>query len=472
MRFLFLTLAEKWEQPGILGHPPNISSSYPPLGLLYIGAALENNDHKVEIIDLGIENLSEENLNNYLKSIDAVGISVYTNNYEDADNIAKTIKQLQPELPIIIGGPHCTFLKEKSLIDIPEADIAVELEGDEAILDIVEYLIGQKKLADIHGIFYKENGQIKSGKPYKIIKDMDSLLFPARHLVEKYEYGAFGMGYISKKKFTSMLTSRGCAFRCRFCSRYSNVVKGFGFRQRSAESVVEELKVINEKYNSVAIVDDNFLADAKRSHKIFDMILESDIDLDFLIVGARVDSADSDLYKKMKKAGVNYISYGIESGNQDILDYYNKKITLDQIRNAVNLGRKMGFFLSASLILGAPIETEQHIKNTIKFVLTLPLDTIVARSFYYDMGAELWNEAVKDGKISENEYVVPIDSNRGLGNFTIDEINDYQRKAFKQFYLRPSYIIGQFYRSLKQNDIDRIKNTLKIAFSPQIGNVL
>jgi len=152
-----------------------------------------------------------------------------------------------------------------------------------------------------------------------------------------------------------LLTSKGCPFRCRFCSRYSNIIPEWGFRQRSVENVVKEIQELDEKYRSIRIDDDSFLADNKRAHKIFDKLLEIGTNIDLLIEGARVDSADKDLYKKMKKTGVTLISYGIESGNQDVLDFYNKKTTLQQIRKAICLSREMDFFTSASFILGAPI---------------------------------------------------------------------------------------------------------------------
>ena len=471
MNFLFLKLSEEWKQESVLEHHPNDSSIFPPLGLLYLGAMLENEGHQVEIIDFGFENLTKKTLEKKLHHVDAVGISVYTNNYQKSAELAHVIKELTPEILLIIGGPHCTFLKQQSLRDIPDADIAVVLEGEHTIIDIIHYLQGNKQLSQIHGIYYRNNNTIQSGKRFTICKNMDELPFPARHLVENYEYGTFPSGYTTKKKFTSMLTSRGCAFRCRFCSRYSNVIPGYGFRQRSADNVVQELQQVSEQYRSVAIVDDNFLADVKRSEKIFDTIHSEGLELELMVIGARVDTANETLYRKMKKAGVRYISYGIESGNQEILDYYNKNITLHQIKKAVSLGRKMNFFLSASFILGAPIETNEHIKNTIRFMSHLPLDAVTIRPFYYDMGAEFWNEEVKKGTIAESEYVVRADSTRGLGNFTTDEIDQWKKKAYQRFYLNPRYECSQVVRAVKDKDVSRIKNTLLAGLSPQLKNM-
>ena len=435
--------------------------SHPPLGLLYLGAVLENDGHKVEVLDYYAEDISKKQLDNYLKSSDAVGMTVYTSSYKFVADISKMIKELNPEILLIIGGPHCTFLQKKSLLDFPEADFSVIGEGEQVILDIVKFLQGNKKLSEIHGIYYRDKNSIKSGKPLKVIDNLDNLLYPARHLVEKYDYGTFSFGYTLRKRVTSMITTKGCPFHCRFCSRYGNFIKEWGFRMRTAENIVNEIKELNGKYSSVMIVDDNFLADNKRAHKIFDMVLESEINMDFLIEGARVDTADEELYMKMKKAGVKFIHYGIESGNQDVLDFYNKKTTLQQIRKSTALAKKMNFFIAASFIIGAPIETRKHVENTIKFACSLPIDLANFSPLVYIMGSSLWVEAVKNKKISPDEYIKLADSNQNLGSFNKEELLDYTMEAFNTFYFRPNYLIRQIYKSLIRKDFSLLLSGIK-----------
>ena len=442
------------------------ASIHPPLDLLYIGAALEHDGHKAEIIDFNVENITHKHLVNSLMLSDAVGISVYTNNCKTAANIANEIRETDSNIPIIIGGPHCTFFQKHSLTDIPKADISVVGEGENVIVDIAHSLQGRKNLSDISGIFYRKNTIIKSGNPLQVIDDLDSIVFPARHLVEKYDYGASsGFLRMFKKKFTTMMTSRGCPSKCSFCAQYGNIIKNYGFRERSAENVVGELQEINEKYGSVMIIDDNFLADAKRAHKIFDMLLERGTELDLLILGARVDSADKKLYTKMKEANVKFVGFGIESGNQDVLDFYNKKVTLNQIRNALKLAKEMKFLTYGSFILGAPIETKKHIEKTIKFACSLPIDIADFGPLVYQMGSSLWNDAVKNNKISINEYLVTADFNRNLGNFTAEELHLYVNKAFRRFYLRPSYILDQIHIALSKKEPSIIINGLKFITS-------
>ncbi|UCD14690.1 MAG: B12-binding domain-containing radical SAM protein [Thermoplasmatales archaeon] len=457
MKFLLLRPVHREKGKSFIPFP----MTYPPLGLLYLGAVLERDGHKVEVIDYYAEDISREQLKNSLMTSDAVGITLTTEECKPAADISRMIKEIDPEIPLIIGGPHCTFLPKRSLSDIPDADISVMGEGEPVILDLVRFLQGKKNLSDIHGIYYRDKKSILTGKPPQVNDNLDGLPFPARHLVEKYDYGISSWGFILKKKVTAMITSKGCPFRCRFCAKYSNVIKGWSFRERSVENIVREIQEINGKYSSIIVVDDNFLADKKRAHRIFDMLLETDTNVEFLIEGARVDTADKDLYVKMKKAGVKFILYGLESGNQDVLDFYNKKITLQQIRKAVGLAREMNFFIYASFIIGAPIETKKHIENTIKFACSLPIDFAIFGPLRYLTGSSLWAEAVKNKKIPSYQYFTLADLSHGLGNFTEEELIEYTIKAFKTFYFRSNYVIGQIYRSILRNDYGLLINGLK-----------
>ena len=440
-------------------------SNHPPLGLLSLGAMLESEGHTAEILDYYMEEISKEKLKNYLQSSDAVGMTVLTEDFKAAVDISVMIKEINPNITLIIGGPHCSFHKQRSLQDISRADICVIGEGEYVILDLVKYFEGEKKLADIHGIYYRDNGLIKSGKPLQVIDDLDALPFPARHLVDKYDYAKLPWDKKSKKKVTSMITSRGCPFQCRFCARYSNSIKNWGCRKRSAENVVREILEIDKKYGNVWIVDDNFLADTKRAHKILDMLLEIGTDINFLIEGVRVDSADRKLYEKMKKAGVKLMGFGIESGNQDVLDFYKKNVTLQQIRKALGLANEMDFFTYGTFIFGAPMETKTHIENTIKFANSLPLDFANFGELSYSTGSDLWAEAVKNKIISKDETYLIADSRRGLGNFTPDELTQYAKKAIKSFYIRPKYIFRQTHKAILRKDFSLLTNGIRFVTS-------
>ena len=159
-----------------------VQASYsPPIGLLYLGRSLEDEGHSVEVVDFYCEKNPMETLRKSFVSADAVGLSVYTNNYADTAYVAQIIKDHNPDLPIIIGGPHCTSLLDKALLDVPAADIGVVGDGEHAIKDVVKALEGTKKLSEIPGVYYRSNDKIKQGKPPEIIKDL--ILYPILHVI-------------------------------------------------------------------------------------------------------------------------------------------------------------------------------------------------------------------------------------------------------------------------------------------------
>jgi radical SAM superfamily enzyme YgiQ (UPF0313 family) len=341
--------------------------------------------------------------------------------------------------------------------------VSVSGDGELAIKEIAGVIEGDKHFSKINGIYYRENKKVKSGKSPRLIENLDEIPFPSRHLVNKYKYGEFGKQYFYRPRLTSIITTRGCPFRCRYCTRH---VISFGkFRQRSAENIIEELIEIDEEYGSVMIGDDSFLTNQKRAHLIFDEIIKNDLDLDLLIGGSRVDSANHDLYRKMKKANVKHIIYGIESGNQEILDFYNKKITIDQIEYSVKLADEMGFFTTGSFILGAPFETEEHIERTIRFASSLPLDLVAFYPLSYRHGSDLWREAVQNGIISENEHEVISDKNRGLGNFSREERLKICNRSSKRFYYNPKYLMRQIMKAFRLNNFSIIKAEVKSMFN-------
>jgi len=437
--------------------------SFPPLGLLYIGRSLEDEGHQAEIIDFNMENNPMNKIEINLKTVDVVGISVDNDTYNESSEIASFIKKNDPSIPIIIGGPHCTIYKEKTLTNLPDADVSVSGDGEIAIKEIARAIEEGKCLSKINGIYYRENKKIKSGKPPRLIENLDEIPFPSRHLVNKYIYGKFGKQNFYRPRLTSIITTRGCPFRCRYCTRH--IVSSGRFRQRSAENIIEELIEIDGEYGSVMIGDDSFLADQKRAHLIFDGIIRNNLNLDLLIGGARVDSANHDLYQKMKKANVKYINYGIESGNQETLDFYNKKITTDQIKYSVKLADEMGFFTTGTFILGAPFETEEHIERTVNFASSLPLDLAAFYPLSYRHGSDLWREAVQNGILSECEHEVVSDKNRGLGNFSREDLLKICNQSSKMFYKNPKYLMRQIMKACRLNNFSILKAGINSKFN-------
>ena len=388
-----------------------------------------------------------------------------------AQKLVEFIKKTTPKIPVIIGGPHCTLQKEHALYEI-NADISVIGDGEETIGEILDVFENKKTLAEVHGIYYREADEIKASLPGRETEDLDQIPFPSRHFVQKYSYGKqqiAGVTFFAKGKITSIVTTRGCPFRCRFCVSKSIFKK---YRSRSAENVIKEFEEIAKEYDSVFVVDDNFLFEKKRAEKIMDLLIEKQLNIDIWIAGIRVTDADKNLFKKMRKAGVKSIEFGIESGNQDVLNYYDKKITLDQIRKAVSLSKRIGFLTIGNFILGSPIETEKHMNDSINFAKELNLDFAFFYPFSYLKGSAIWDDAFQKGIVKETDLYLMNNSREGLGNLPYEVFRNKITEAYRRFYFSPRYILTQFIRQIFVNKNFRVFYAgLKLFLQQKDGTV-
>ncbi|MGF3554023.1 MAG: B12-binding domain-containing radical SAM protein [Thermoplasmatota archaeon] len=440
----------------------------PPLGLLYLAGMLEKNGYEAEILDCNSEEISENKIKKIIRSFDAVGMTIYSEEYEQKNSrlISDIIRESDSEIPIIIGGAHCTLLPEQSLID-HKADICVQGRGDSLIVPIVEALMGKKDLSSIPNIYFRKGKKIHYTKSAKIDLKLDELPYPARHLVDKYDYGFLHGQRIAKGRLTSIITSRGCAYRCNFCNLHAHIPE---LELRSSENILKEIEDISNKgYKTLVFVDDNFISRKKLVIEVMDYIIKQKLDLRLWIWEARIDAADRSLFEKMRDAGTEAINFGIESGCQEILDYYNKKITIQQIKDAVSLSKEMGFLVTATFIIGSPIETKKHIKKTIKFSSSLPLDSAIFYLFQYTYKSKFWEDCVKQGKIRTDEFRVIPDIRRGLGNFTSEELMNFTRIAYINFFMNPSRWLRTCKVVLKFKDKRTFFQGLQITKQIMIG---
>ena len=435
---------------------------------MYIGKVLQEKNFAVKIIDYLSEEYNKEKFIEEVKKVQIVGITVLSFNLETTNELIKIIKETKPKLKVIIGGPHCSLFPKRALEET-KADICVQGDGEIIINDIIEAINGKLNLSEIHGIYYKENNKILSGKPLELITNLDTVSFPARSLVKDNIYGKEYDPHIKAGEFTTAITSRGCPFNCKFCSR--NYIGMKKYRSRSIKNILEELKILQKQgYKIVAFEDDSFLADKKHAIQLFQGIIDEKIKMKFIATAVRVDSADEKLFNLMKKAGVTHLQFGLESGNQEILDFYNKKTDLKKIRNAILLSNKMGFFTIGTFILGAPIETEKHFKKTINFAKSLSLDSVSFLPLKYIAGSELWCKAVQEGKISEYEYIIYANSKRNLGLYTYEELISICNKAHRKFYMRLSFILKLLIKSLRNDDFGFLQSYITLFFSNIFGS--
>ena len=319
----------------------------PPLGLLYLAAALERDGHEVEVLDAFAERLGWEDFEERLRhsGATAAGIGGMTPVW---DLTRRALKIMRPRFDIIFaGGPHVSAMGEKIFEDCPEIDHAVIGEGEDTLVELLRALENSGDPTTIRGTV-NPRGAAPTRPP---ISDLDSLPFPARHLIREdlYRYPLLGV-----EPVTTMFTSRGCPYRCIFCDK---TIFGSSLRERSAESVLDEMEhiVCQDGITSVIIYDDLFTLNRERVIKIAKGMVERGINLRWKCEG-RVDRVDAEMLGWMHRAGLKVMAYGVETKGDDGLKFLRKDTTSDQAMDAFRLTHEAGIDTVGYFILGIPGE--------------------------------------------------------------------------------------------------------------------
>ena len=363
---------------------------FPPLGLGYIAAYLEQHNVSVALVDCTY--LSKREALERIKQTNPKMIGIYSmfSMKNQALQLAKLFRG-STEL-LIAGGPLPTSNPEQFLEDF---DIVAIGEGEETMLDLVNAVNAADDLSTVKGIVYRtEAGEANYPPPRGLIQNLDSIPFPSRKLFDNQTYKDYyrkNFGYTT----TSIMTSRGCPFNCDFCSR---PVFGNQFRIRSATNIVDEIESVQDLgYERVWFADDCFTLNRRRLLTICDEIIKRHIRIGWECL-SRVDTIDDEIVCKMKEAGCIRVYFGIESGNNRILALMQKQITTRQARQGVIAAKQAGIQVGAFFIVGYPTETSQTILDTIKFASSLPLDYLSFTLPYPIPGTPL-HERVKDRMI-------------------------------------------------------------------------
>lgn len=442
---------------------------YPPLGLMYIAAYSEKNtDHKIEILDTHTEEISHQKIEDEIRrrKPDIVGIQATSFTLIDSILVAKAVKRIDNSIKIVLGGPHVNIYPEES-IRIPEIDYVVLGEGEVVFAELLQNIENRKELKKIVGLVYRDGKTIINTGRRDFIKDLDSLPFPARHLTLYKKY----FSLIAKRSpITTMITSRGCPFKCLFCDRPH---LGKLFRARSAVNVVEEMEeCANMGIKEIFIYDDTFTVNRQRVIDICNEIKNRGLDM-IWDIRARVDTIDEALLKEMKQTGCERIHFGVESANQRILEILRKNITIKQVENAFKLCKKTGITTLAYFMIGSPSETCEEIEQTIEFAKKLNPNFVQFSITTPFPATELYLNGLKQG-IIKSDYWGEFSKNPIKGfqpalweeKLTREELISLLGHAYKSFYLRPDYILNGLLKIRSFKDFKRkIAAGLKILGS-------
>lgn len=354
----------------VLVNPPEIKfqvtkDPMPPLGLAMLAAMLEQEKIPVSIIDGALDKLDVNTLIETLKreAPDIVGITGTTWNRFDSFETARKIKKAFPSVPVVYGGPHATFTPYDTLTHLPEIDFVVRGEGEYTFLKLIKAISSGEGIDSLNGVAFRKNGDVIVNPPAELIENLDQLPVPARHLLDipRYNEKLFG------KKSTTVMSSRGCPVECVYCS--TSMLWGKSHRCRSAHLVGDEIESLIEKYGIEAVWFFDDTLTLKRSH-IEGIIAEiKKRKLKFNWYGEiRVNTVDKDLLKAMKDAGCSFVSFGVESGSQKILEIIDKGIRLHQVERVIDWCNELDIKMKAFFMFGLPDETPDDAKMTIDLI--------------------------------------------------------------------------------------------------------
>lgn len=426
----------------------------PNMGLAYLAASLLAAGHEVEIIEAQALKLDDEALRASLSALhpDVIGSTATTTTLNNAIDAITIAKELHPEAFTILGGVHASYLPLQTLTEFPQLDAVCIGEGEATIVELLGALENREDLAGVDGIAFRRNGTIERTKPRTVRNRLDDLALPARHLLPLETYAAGGVPH----RTASVVSSRGCPFRCAFCATPS--IAGSRYRARSPESLIQEIEQLVQVHNltSFQFVDDLFTLDNDRVRTFCRQLIQSGMSVNWSC-SARADTVNPELLHSMAAAGCQCISYGIESGSSRILGAMKKGETLEQMMDAVRWTREAGMKTWGFFILGFPDETRAELEQTIRFAGELELDFaefFIATAF---PGSALY-EYVKDTDLltmtdwSDVAYGCPTIRNRELSEV---ELKDYLVRAYRDFYTSPR-VLARLEREGQERFIEEI----------------
>jgi len=440
-----LIIPHQPDSAGLLREPAGITQ---PLGAGYIAAYLESRGLSAAILDNSIELLDGAAFRDRVAGLSplAVGFTVCSSSHNTALRLAGLVKETDPSITVVMGGVHPSALPDK-MLENKNVDIVVRGEGEETSYELITALKSGTGLSGVNGIVYREGTRRMETPPRKLIEDLDSLPFPAHHLMPMDKYGLPASRRLTNKPAASLATSRGCPYKCRFCSH--NSVFGGKVRLRSPQNVMAEIKRLAEQHGVGELLfwDDSFLLDKNRAVEICRLIRESGLDLTWSC-SSRADHITPELAATLRGAGCRMILFGVESGSEKILSSVNKGTRPGQIRNAVKACRDAGILSFCSFIIGTPDETEETIRETKEFVKALDPDFSIFCIFAPLPGSFFFDEFLKAGRLDLNaidwDQYINLLSNRpplmAAGALSEARLVAIQKELFQAFYFRPSYI--------------------------------
>ncbi|MFA4955716.1 MAG: radical SAM protein [Candidatus Methanoperedens sp.] len=451
-----------------------LGSKLPPLGLASLAGYVRDKGISVKILDASNLGLDIDSVLDFIKieSPAYVGITATTNMITFAAQLADEIKKQFPHIITIIGGPHISALPEETIERFPSFDIGVYGEGEKTLFEI----INRGKIDNtIHGIVFRDNGIVIKNPPREYIENLDDLPFPAYDLLPNFPdfYRPTPNNY-SCLPVAPVISSRGCPYSCTFCTQG---VFGHRLRAFSIDYLISLIKYLQDKFKikEICFYDDIFLLNKKKLYEFIEKIEKNKLDLVWSCEG-RVDQFEEQMLIDMKKAGCWQISFGVESGSQKVLDYFNKKISVEQISKTIISVQKAKMRSRAYLIIGSPPETLQTLEETKKLILNAPFSDIHISFFTLMPGSAAYQSLIGTTHFEDykkiNQYLIYYIP----PNLSHEILTDFMNDLYKSFYLHPKRLFRYLFMLFNRHKTIHLLMSgvgfIKLTFSREKTKVL
>jgi len=333
----------------------------PPLSLAYLAGVLGRDKIEVQILDFLVTRYSPQTLRKKLEEYrpQLVGVGCVTMNYPLAARMLKVCKAFDSGIFTVIGGPHVSFTLNETLLRAPWIDAIAIGEGERTLVELVKTVAEGNDIGHVAGIAFADGERVVKTEPRSLIKELDQLPLPARHLLPLARYRALGVP-------CTIITSRGCPYGCIFCSAHH--MFGRKIRFRDPGLVVDEIEMIHRDFgfSHINIVDDTFTANHEHARQVCEEMLRRNLKIDWSAF-TRADRVTSDMVALMKRAGCDLVLFGVESADENILKTIRKGITPEDVRRGVKIATGAGVRVFASYILGLPGESPETIRKSMAF---------------------------------------------------------------------------------------------------------
>ena len=391
----------------------------PRLGTILLGTLMKNRGLDVEIFIEEMRKIDYE----IIKDADLVGISTITPTAPRAYAIADRIREMG--IPVIMGGPHVTYLAEEAL---GHADFVIRGEGERALMELIDARENGGDYSEVSNLSYRKNREIIHNPKQPLADNLDSLPYPDFSLLKRDQPTKGGRSTIP------VLTSRGCPFDCSFCS----VTGMFGkkYRFRSAENVLAELRQYNSRRNMIFFYDDNFTANRKRTKELLEGMIREKFKFHWT-TQVRADVAkDVDLVRLMKRAGCHTLYIGFETVNPDSLEEMKKKQTVEEITQAVKVLRKNRIHIHGMFVYGFDHDDWKTVKKTVRFAKKAKLNTTQFLILTPAPGSEFYEKVASENRIQFRDWTL-YDGHHAVfrpARFSIFDLQKAQIFSHKKFY--------------------------------------